>query len=305
MKITFTQSLTNLVQRINAPVKTEEEGAQSFRALLRDISPFYEQPTKITGEMNGDGPSPPDPNTVDSGPMASYKRPPAEMLLGEMDRLGTDINTSIDSSEGVKTPTLLEAKRIRIPTAYQNLNKAEKADEVIKLTTAYGAKYGVDPSLATAVAEAESSFDPRAVSSDGHASKGLFQLLDGTGKDLLSRIDNDKSYDPFDPDLNTELGVSYLRYLHDLFNEKSKLPGNRSTNPAADSASLEKLAVAAFNAGEGRVSAAQESALKAGLNPGEYDHVSPYLPVSTRDYVSKVSEIRARYSGSDPELEDL
>lgn len=150
-------------------------------------------------------------------------------------------------------------------------------------------KVGLDPALAMSVVKAESGFNVRAVSSDGHYSKGLFQLLDTTGKDLLSRADNaTRQYDPFDPDLNMELGTSYLRYLHDIFRSPTQLPNSRMTVSAADETSLEQLAVAAFNAGEGRVASAQYRTEQAGKDPAHYDNVAPFLPRSTREYVARV-----------------
>jgi soluble lytic murein transglycosylase-like protein len=140
-----------------------------------------------------------------------------------------------------------------------------------------------------AVVKTESAFNPMAVSTDGHSSKGLFQLLDSTGKTLLTRAGTpERPYDPFNPDLNMELGTSYLRYLHDIFQTPTDLPNDHRTRSAADKASLEKLAVAAFNAGEGRVASAQHRAERAGKDPSHYDEVAPYLPESTRNYVSRV-----------------
>lgn len=150
-------------------------------------------------------------------------------------------------------------------------------------------KLGLDPALAMSVVNAESGFNVRAVSADGHNSKGLFQLLDATGKTLLSRAgDSEREYDPFDPDLNTELGTSYLRYLHDIFKTPTQLSGSRMTKSAADEQSLEQLAVAAFNAGEGRVASAQLRTEQAGKDPAHYDNVAPFLPRSTREYVARV-----------------
>ncbi len=150
-------------------------------------------------------------------------------------------------------------------------------------------KIGLDPALAMSVVNAESGFNIRAVSTDGHNSKGLFQLLDSTGKTLLSRAgDEEREYDPFDPDLNTELGTSYLRYLHDIFRTPTQLHGSRMTKSAADEQSLEQLAVAAFNAGEGRVASAQLRTEQAGKDPAHYDNVAPFLPRSTREYVARV-----------------
>jgi soluble lytic murein transglycosylase-like protein len=113
--------------------------------------------------------------------------------------------------------------------------------------------------------------------------------LDSTGKTLLSRRDNaERQYDPFDPDLNMELGTSYLRYLHDIFRTPTQLPNARMTKSAANEQSLEQLAVAAFNAGEGRVASAQHRTEQAGKDPAHYDNVAPFLPRSTREYVARV-----------------
>jgi hypothetical protein len=120
---------------------------------------------------------------------------------------------------------------------------------------------------------------------------------------FLNKTELSKTYEPFNPEQNTELGVSYLRYLHDLFNKEVELTNTRSTLPAGDSHSLEKLAVAAFNAGEGRVAQAQRKAQNAGMDPGNYYHVEQYLPESTQDYVLKVDSARARYAGEDTLLE--
>jgi soluble lytic murein transglycosylase-like protein len=193
-------------------------------------------------------------------------------------------------AEGVKTPTVHQVKRIELASEPAGANGPLIGQaEIRQKLQAVGQKFGINPSLAAAVVKTESGFNTRAVSSDGHASKGLFQLLDSTGKDLLARGEHiDRPYDPFDPDLNIELGTSYLKYLHDIFKSPTSLPNNRSTKPAADDTSLEKLAVAAFNAGEGRVASAQHRAQRAGKDPAHYDNVEPFLPASTREYVSRV-----------------
>jgi soluble lytic murein transglycosylase-like protein len=192
---------------------------------------------------------------------------------------------------GVKTPSVLEVKRVELlsdvfsPAKSIAVNRAD----VQNLLRKAGDRFEINPKLAMAVVNTESDFNPRAVSSDGHASKGLFQLLDSTGRGLLARGNNpDRPYDPFNPEMNVELGTSYLRYLHDIFSKPTKLPNDHSTQPAADNASLEKLAVAAFNAGEGRVASAQTRAEKAGKDPAQYEQVEPYLPASTREYVNRV-----------------
>ena len=85
------------------------------------------------------------------------------------------------------------------------------------------AKYNVPPDVVAAVIEAESEFNPRAVSHRG--ARGLMQLMPKTAKTL--GVD-----DPFDPRENIEAGVRHLRALMDRFGDN--LP----------------LVLAAYNAGE-------------------------------------------------------
>jgi soluble lytic murein transglycosylase-like protein len=162
-------------------------------------------------------------------------------------------------------------------------------ESISSAVTSAGQKFGVDPALGLAVAHQESGLNHKAISMDGHGSKGVFQLLDKTGKDLMARQGlNPEMYDPFNPELNVNLGMGYLRYLHDIFSAPVSLTKSRKTYKAVDHESLEKFAVAAFNAGEGRVASAQSRALAAGKDPSTFTDVLPYLPKSTQSYVAKV-----------------
>ena len=68
------------------------------------------------------------------------------------------------------------------------------------------------------------------------------------------------------------------------------------TVPVSSAENLEKLAVAAFNAGEGNVARAQARARSFGKDPTEFSSVEPFLPASTRSYVQKVSQLREQFA---------
>lgn len=95
-----------------------------------------------------------------------------------------------------------------------------------RLIHKYAGLYGVDPSLVRAVMRHESGFNPHAVSPKG--AQGLMQLMPGTAAQM--GVEN-----PFDPEQNIAGGVGYLRLCLDRFGQS--VP----------------LAVAAYNAGPGRV----------------------------------------------------
>ena len=95
-----------------------------------------------------------------------------------------------------------------------------------QLIQASAAKYGVSAALVKAVIQAESGYNPNAVSRAG--ASGLMQLMPGTAKQL-------KVADAFNPKQNVDGGVRYLKFLLDTFK------GDVS------------LALAAYNAGMGKV----------------------------------------------------
>ena len=90
------------------------------------------------------------------------------------------------------------------------------------------ARHGLSPRLVAAIIEAESEFNPRAVSRRG--ARGLMQLMPATAQSL----DVEDSFDPLE---NIDGGVRHLRRLMDRFH--GDLP----------------LVLAAYNAGEGTVTA--------------------------------------------------
>ena len=109
------------------------------------------------------------------------------------------------------------------PQAVSHSAKPRKHDDYI---VEVSRQHGVDPELVSAVIVAESGFNPTAVSPKGAV--GLMQLMPATAQ----RFGVKNSYDPQD---NIRGGVQYLKFLLDLFQQDLK------------------LAVAAYNAGEGAV----------------------------------------------------
>lgn len=148
------------------------------------------------------------------------------------------------------------------------------------------------------IIQTESNFDPLAISSDGFESKGLFQLLDKTGLTIKRRINDPERYDPWNVEQNVKYGVSYFDYLNEIFKVETILGNGLKTIPVQNERELEKFAIAAFNAGEGRVATAQALAKKNGLNPSIFDNVARYLPKTTINYVQKVLATRENFVNS-------
>ena len=146
-----------------------------------------------------------------------------------------------------------------------------RAEQLMPLLREAFAAEGVPPELAW-LAEAESTLDPAARSPSG--AKGLFQLMPVTARSL--------GLSTFLPDDRTDAGKSahaaarYLRTLHDQFGDWP-------------------LALAAYNAGEGRVRRLLDS-----RRVRTFAEVSSALPAETRMYVPKVCAIIAVRSGVTP-----
>ncbi|MNI22239.1 Soluble lytic murein transglycosylase precursor [compost metagenome] len=137
------------------------------------------------------------------------------------------------------------------PTDYEDLIQSASA------------KYGVPVDLIKAVIDTESSFNPNVVSSAG--AKGLMQLMDGTANGLGVS-------DPFDPAQSIDGGVRYLSYQLKRYNGQ------------------ENMALAAYNAGPGRVNklgVSNDLELMANLSQ---------LPEETQAYIGKIERARAKYA---------
>jgi soluble lytic murein transglycosylase-like protein len=125
---------------------------------------------------------------------------------------------------------------------------ASPTPEINDLIHRTASRLEIDPQLVHAIIKVESEYNPRAVSRKG--AKGLMQLIPATAQRF--GVAN-----AFDPKQNLEGGVTYLKYLLNLF--------------GGDLA----LSLAAYNAGENAV-------LRSGGVP---------WITETRDYVRKVTEL--------------
>jgi len=112
--------------------------------------------------------------------------------------------------------------------------------------------YDVDLALIKAIIMAESGYNPMAISKSG--ARGLMQLMPGTAEDLGVR-------DSFNPEHNIHGGVKYFKWLLKRCNDDVK------------------LALAAYNAGFGRVK----------------KHKIVPIPRATQCYVKKVFQYYHHY----------
>jgi membrane-bound lytic murein transglycosylase D len=123
------------------------------------------------------------------------------------------------------------------------------------------------------LAEVESGFDKRAVSPAGAA--GLFQLMPDTAKRFgLSLWPRDQRYQP---EPSAIASARYLKYLHDRFKDW-------------------KLALASYNAGEGKV-----QKLLDRYKADNYDDIAEHLPAETQMYVPRVEAVIKQREGTDLE----
>jgi soluble lytic murein transglycosylase len=132
---------------------------------------------------------------------------------------------------------------------------------------------GLDPSLIAGIIYVESRFRDQT----SHAgAKGLMQLMPSTA-DYIARKSGGTRFEQGDlatPQINISYGSWYLRYLLRHYHDN------------------EVLAIAAYNAGEGRV----DQWWREASDRGEHFSASRHIPYAeTRHYVSKVLEARRSY----------
>ena len=187
----------------------------------------------------------------------------------------------------IQIPRAVAPKRETAPAAAAATRFKPGRQSIAAAIRKAAATAGIDSALSVAVARAESNLNPSARSSDGR-SKGTFQVLPSTAAEMHRKFAAGTVVRPTGHD-DVAVGVGYLRYLHDLFARGGTLTSKLDAVPVSDNEDLRQFAVAAFNAGEGRVAQAQKRAAAAGLDPSSFDDIRKFLPQSTRAYVDRVA----------------
>jgi hypothetical protein len=144
------------------------------------------------------------------------------------------------------------ARKVYIPK-YDFPSNPITEEDFYPIIAATAQQHEVDPSIVKAIIMAESNYNPKAVSNKG--ARGLMQLMPKTARELGVK-------NSFDPVQNIDGGVRYFKMLLDRYK------GNV------------KLALAAYNAGSGKVQA--------------YNGIPPYK--ATRIYIKKVLKYQKYYT---------
>lgn len=163
------------------------------------------------------------------------------------------------SGQSVKTivvaPKVVASREIKPLAATEEIENGALAAstpapglKVKSLVEEAALQYDVNPALIDSIIQVESNYNPSAVSPKG--AQGLMQLMPSTARRL--GVNNS-----FDPRENIHGGVKYLKFLQETFKD-------------------DRLAIAAYNAGEGAVA--------------KYQNVPPY-----RETMSYVAEVGKRY----------
>ena len=148
-----------------------------------------------------------------------------------------------------------------MPNWYARLRYPLQYDAIV---VGHARNYDLDPALLAAVIYRESKFDPKAKSKSGAI--GLMQLLPSTAKGIALHTGGTRFRveDLYDPEINVRYGAFYLRRLLRKYGD-------------------ERLALAAYNAGQANVDA--WLAAGRGIEFAE-----------TREYVHKVLAAREIYA---------
>lgn len=159
---------------------------------------------------------------------------------------------------------------IIIPFAKDKLDCAAHPRKYSEYVSKYSKEYNVPEPLIYAVIKCESSFRPDARSSSD--ARGLMQMKPSTFADLCNRLgeEHDESM-LYDPEISIKYGTYYLSLLYGRFD-------------------VWETAVAAYNAGQGRVA--------KWIEEGKVDkngHLTSIPIEETQTYVKRVNKANEKY----------
>lgn len=158
---------------------------------------------------------------IDARGIRHYTNVPADSRYRQI-RLPRSVTTLTVNGKRCRTIQAGKARKRRL--AGKNRKGPTGYDRHIRQAAS---RHRVDPLLIKAIIQAESNFNPQAISA--HGAQGLMQLMPETARDMEVK-------NPFDPRQNIAGGTRYIRHLLDWYH--------------GDLA----LSLAAYNAGPGRVS---------------------------------------------------
>jgi len=161
-----------------------------------------------------------------------------------------------------------------IPLSYWRILFPEPYWETVK---AESAKNNLDPYMVASLIRQESEFDPSVVSYAN--AYGLMQLLPTVGKSMAREegISHFETFQLLDPAMNIRLGTRYLRKMLDKFG------------------GVQEYALAAYNAGDSRVSDWQSGGPYSGMD--EFVESIPFT--QTREYVEAILRNEETYKAID------
>jgi soluble lytic murein transglycosylase len=161
-----------------------------------------------------------------------------------------------------------------LPLAYWRILFPEPWWETIRTESA---KNNLDPYFVASLIRQESEFNPNAVSRAN--AYGLMQLLPSVGKSMAREegLTRFQTFQLLDPETNIRLGTRYLRQMLDHFG------------------GVQEYALAAYNAGENRVTDWQSAGPYSGLD--EFVESIPFT--ETREYVQAILRNEETYRAID------
>lgn len=228
-----------------------------FCLQMYDLKQDFKNQAKINQDMQAQV----DANVVDIGQqnesMMIVESELVEDIYGHRQRIAV-----IEESLDPKNTRWAKIKQVREVIINHNLGNVIYVTKYASAVVDYSEKYDVSIPLILAVSEAESAFNPKAVSSAG--ARGIMQVMPATAKDEIAPDLGRRHYNLHKIRDGVQFGIWYIWKQLDNFHEDVG------------------LAVRAYNCGPMCVSR---------VVAGEYED----YPNETKDYVKKVLKFKDKY----------